>query len=115
MKIFKTINKEHLNSNNTLFGGELMKWMDNLAHKAAIEFTGGRAVTSQVKELNFVTPVFEGDKIILETKFINSHGCLMEFKIDSYIIDNKDKVLNATALFIMVSINDNGRPQRIRN
>ncbi len=107
------INKAHLNSNNTLFGGELMKWMDDLAHKSAMNYIGGKAVTTQVKELTFLRPVYEGNNIVLQTKLINTHGCLMTFEIESYVIDKNKKELNANAIFIMASINNEGKPQRI--
>ncbi|PLX09883.1 MAG: hypothetical protein C0596_00970 [Marinilabiliales bacterium] len=113
MKVFKHIEKGHLNSNNTLFGGELMKWMDELAHKSALEFSCTNSVTVKVKELCFLCPVFEGNNIMIESILKHSRGCQMEFEIYSYIIGDSI-IKNAESTFIMAATDKNGKPVRIR-
>ena len=108
------ISKEHLNSNNTLFGGELMKWMDNLAHKSAINFSKSQAVTIRVNELVFHKPVFEGNKIQITSKLISVRGSIMEFEIDSFIVTKESKTVNASSTFFMSAINECGKPIRLR-
>lgn len=114
MKKHIDITKDHMNSNNTLFGGELMKWMDDLAHKSANEYCRGRSVTYKVEELIFIKPVYEKNRILIVTKIIEARGSLMKFEIKSFTIKGNTNIINATAIFIMAAIDEEGRPIRIR-
>lgn len=114
MIIHKTVTKSDLNCNGNLFGGELMKWMDQLAYDFASNIIGSTAVTVQVKELNFLLPAKEGDKIELSIVLAKKNAASIELHITSYIFKNLIRNVHSKAIFIMAAINKNGKPLRIR-
>ena len=69
----KWVRPEDLNANGTLFGGSLLKWIDEeAAIYAIIELGNGRPVTKYISEINFVSSAVQGDLIdmgLTATKF----------------------------------------------
>ncbi len=69
----KWVRPEDLNANGTLFGGSLLKWIDEEATIYAILQLGNRrVVTKIISEINFVSSAIEGDLIemgLVATKF----------------------------------------------
>lgn len=69
----KWVRPEDLNANGTLFGGSLLKWIDEEATIYAILQLGNRrVVTKIISEINFVASAIEGDLIemgLIATKF----------------------------------------------
>jgi acyl-CoA hydrolase len=60
----KLVQPQHLNANNTLFGGILMAWVDEeAAIFATTEMGTPRVVTKKISEINFIAPAFQGDII----------------------------------------------------
>lgn len=69
----KWVRPEDLNANGTLFGGSLLKWIDEEATIYAIlQLGNGRVVTKLMSEINFVSSAQQGDMIemgLRATKF----------------------------------------------
>jgi acyl-CoA hydrolase len=69
----KWVRPEDLNANGTLFGGSLLKWIDEEATiYAIIQLGNRRVVTKLISEINFVSSAIEGDLIemgLVATKF----------------------------------------------
>jgi len=69
----KWVRPEDLNANGTLFGGSLLKWIDEEATIYSILQLGNRrVVTKIISEINFVASAIEGDLIemgLVATKF----------------------------------------------
>lgn len=60
----KWVRPEDLNANGILFGGSLLKWIDEEAAIYAILQPGnGRAVTKYISEINFVSSAVQGELI----------------------------------------------------
>lgn len=60
----KWVRPEDLNANGTLFGGSLLKWIDEEATIYAIVQLGNRrVVTKFMSEINFVSSAVQGDVI----------------------------------------------------
>ncbi|KAA9393975.1 acyl-CoA thioesterase [Kocuria coralli] len=60
----KWVKPEDLNPNGTLFGGSLLRWIDEEAAVYAIVQLGNqRAVTKYMSEINFVSSATQGDLI----------------------------------------------------
>ena len=60
----KWVRPEDLNANGTLFGGSLLKWIDEeAAIYAILQLGNGRAVTKYISEINFVSSAVQGDLI----------------------------------------------------
>ncbi len=69
----KWVKPEDLNPNNTLFGGSLLKWIDEEAViYAIIQLQNPKVVTKLISEINFISAPVQGDIIELgltATKF----------------------------------------------
>jgi len=60
----KLIKPENLNANNTLFGGELLRWIDEEAGIYTMtRLNDQRIVTKYISEINFVSSAKQGDVI----------------------------------------------------
>ncbi|MEY7850275.1 acyl-CoA thioesterase [Natrarchaeobius sp. A-rgal3] len=60
------VQPNHANNNDTLHGGNLMKWLDEVAAMSAMRFAGETCVTAQVNELDFERPIGIGDTALVE-------------------------------------------------
>ena len=69
----KWVRPEDLNANGTLFGGSLLKWIDEeAAIYAMLQLGNKRVVTKIISEINFVASAIEGDLVemgLIATKF----------------------------------------------
>lgn len=62
----KWIKPEDLNPNGSLFGGSLLRWIDEeSAIYAVIQLDTDRIVTKYMSEINFVSSAYQGDIIEL--------------------------------------------------
>lgn len=58
----KWVKPEDLNANQTLFGGSLLRWIDEeAAIYAIIQLGNERTVTKYMSEINFVSSARQGD------------------------------------------------------
>ena len=72
MKFFtrKLIKPGDLNANNTLFGGQLLKWIDEEAGIYAMsKLESGKVVTKYMSEIDFVSSARQGDVIEIGLAF----------------------------------------------
>lgn len=72
MKFFsrKLIKPGDLNANNTLFGGQLLKWIDEEAGIYAMtKLDTPRVVTKYISEINFVSSAKQGDVVEIGLAF----------------------------------------------
>ena len=60
----KLIKPEDLNAGNTLFGGQLLKWIDEeAAIYAMCQLNNRRVTTKFMSEIDFISPARTGDVI----------------------------------------------------
>lgn len=60
----KWVKPEDLNSNNTLFGGRLLAWIDEeAALYSIIQLENAHVVTKYMSEINFMSSARQGDII----------------------------------------------------
>ncbi|NMA42964.1 MAG: acyl-CoA thioesterase [Oligosphaeraceae bacterium] len=61
MNFYTIVRPEHLNHYNYLFGGVLLRWVDEFAYLAAVrEFPAARFVTRAMHEISFTQSVKNG-------------------------------------------------------
>ncbi len=62
----KWVKPEDLNPNNTLFGGSLLRWIDEEAViYAIVQLENHKVVTKYISEINFISAPVQGDIIEL--------------------------------------------------
>ena len=107
----KWVRPEDLNANGTLFGGSLLKWIDEEATIYAIVQLGNRRVVTKImSEINFLASARQGD--IIEMGLIATEWgrtsltmrCEVRNMVTRKIILTVDKI-------VFVSLGEDGRPK----
>ena len=93
----------------TLFGGQMVSWMDISASKAVHRFLkdtqADAALTRAIDAIEFRETVHVGDWVNFEAKIISTGRSSIVIMIDAYRETKKiDKVLACTATFTFVSV-----------
>ncbi|TPP50728.1 Thioesterase family protein [Leishmania donovani] len=100
-----------MNNNNTVFGGELMAWMEQHAVHCGRTFTANRHVfTIGMHSVAFPEPVFATDWVTLEATVIYVRNTTME--VDVVLkAERKDTstVITNRASFVLINNDDIGR------
>jgi acyl-CoA hydrolase len=101
----------HINHYGRLFGGQLLKWIDELAGIVAIRHCGCTVTTAAIDNLQFRAPAYSGDMIVLRGWVTCVGTSSMEVRVDTYV-ENKEGVRKAinSAYFVMVALDENDKP-----
>lgn len=106
----KWVRPEDLNATGTLFGGSLLKWIDEEATIYAILQLGNRrVVTKIISEINFVASAIEGDLIemgLVATKF-GTTSITMRAEVRNMI--TRKSILTVDHI-VFVGLDENGKP-----
>ncbi len=106
----KWIRPEDLNANGTLFGGSLLKWIDEEATIYTIVQLGNpRVVTKLISEINFVSSARQGDLVEmgLQATAFGRTSVTMRAHVRNMI--TRDTILTIEKI-VFVSLDDDGRP-----
>ncbi len=106
----KLVKPGDLNSNETLFGGQVLAWIDEeAALYSIIQLENKRVVTKYMSEINFMSTAVKGDIVeigIEVVKFGKSSltlNCEVRNKMTRETIVTVDNI-------IMVNLSENGKP-----
>lgn len=104
----------HINHYGRLFGGQLLKWIDELAGIVAIRHCGATVTTAAIDNLQFQAPAYTGDMIVLRGMVTYVGRTSMEVRVDTYreALDGTREMINR-AYIDMVSINCKGQPTEV--
>lgn len=114
---YKVVFPNTLNDHETLFGGEALKWMDEVAYIAAIRFTRKKMVTVSTDKIKFLKPIKPGSIVEIKGKVVKVGVVKIDVLVEIYMEDmfskNKQKVVNG--LFTFAAINNKNKPIAITN
>lgn len=101
----------HINHYGRLFGGNLLKWIDELAGIVAIRHCGTTVTTAAIDNLQFQAPAYSGDMIVLQGRVTYVGRTSMEIRVDTFreALNGNREMINR-AYIDMVSINCKGKP-----
>ncbi len=103
--------KAHLNSQNRLFGGQLVAWIDIVAGAVARRHCNHNVTTAVIDSLQFKEPVCPDSVVVLYGRLTYVGKTSMEVRVDSYVEAlNGDRKLVNTAYLVLVALDENGRP-----
>lgn len=109
---FKVIIPNTLNDHKTLFGGEALKWMDEVAYITAIRFTRNKMVTVSTDKIKFLKPVKSGTIVEVVGKIVNVGTVKIDVLVDIYMEemydDCRQKVI--TGQFTFAALNNENKP-----
>ena len=103
-----------INGINRLFGGELLKWIDEVATITAKRHCGHNVATIAIDNLHFKSPAFLNDMIVLIGTVTYVRKTSMEVRVDTYLEkpDTTRHPINR-AYLVMVSIDEEGQPLEV--
>lgn len=104
----------HINHYGRLFGGQLLKWIDELAGIVAMRHCGCTITTAAIDNLQFRAPAYTGDIVVLRGWVTSVGRTSMEIRVDTFreSLNGSREMINQ-AYIDMVAIDSNGRPQEV--
>ena len=106
----KWVKPEDLNPNGSLFGGSLLKWIDEeAAIYAIIQLDTHRCVTKFISEINFVSSAKQGDIIEMGMEATHFGNTSLTIKCE---VRNKltRKTILIVEKMVFVSLDSDGQP-----
>ncbi|MDF1697118.1 MAG: hotdog domain-containing protein [Saprospiraceae bacterium] len=108
----KLIKPENLNANNTLFGGALLRWIDEEAGIYTMtKLRSQKVVTKYISEINFISSAKQGDVIEIGMQFVSigrtsiTMRCLVRNLFTQKTIISIDKIV-----FVRVDEDEKAKP-----
>ena len=106
----KLIKYEDLNTRGTLFGGQVLKWIDE---EAAIfcmcQLSSTTIVTKSMSEVNFVSSAKLGDIVEIGCELVSFGTTSITISCEVRNKDTKKTIIKVDKI-VFVLVDDNGRP-----
>ena len=104
------IKPEDLNAHGTLFGGSLLRWIDEeAAIYAIIQLGNPRAVTKYMSEIDFVSSARQGDLVELGILALSFGRTSITMRAEVRNMITRQRIL-AIEKIVFVSLDEAGRP-----
>lgn len=106
---------EHLNALDSVFGGQVMSWIDVCAAVSAQRFARGIVVTASMDHLTFEAPIRKGDVAVIQSQVNWAGRTSMEVgvRVESEHLVTGARTHTSTAYVTMVAIGADGRPCQV--
>ena len=106
----KLIKPEDLNAGHTLFGGQLLKWIDEeAAIYAMCQLNNQRVTTKFMSEINFISPAKLGDVVQIGIETIKIGITSITFKCEARVKDSEKAIIKIEKI-VFVNLNKHGIP-----
>ena len=103
---------QHANAIGTIFGGQLMSWIDIAAAIAARRHAGNTCVTASIDELHFLAPVRVGNVVNISARVTAVHrtSCEVQVLCLGETAGSSARFRIAKAFLTFVLVNEKGQP-----
>jgi len=112
---FKAIFPNTLNANDTLFGGQAMQWMDEVAYITATRFTRQRMFTVHTEKIRFLKTVEPNSIVEVVGRVVKAGSVKLSVLVEIYVEDmygdGRDKAIDG--IFVFATLDENNLPRRI--
>jgi uncharacterized protein (TIGR00369 family) len=100
------------NPRGTLFGGQLVAWMDKAAGIAALRQARNVVVTASIENIDFRIPIHVGELVELKAKVVRVGRTSMVVEVSVFREGQygTDRELCTVGRFTMVALDENGTP-----
>jgi acyl-CoA hydrolase len=107
----KWIKPEDLNPNGTLFGGQLLAWIDEeLALYSIIQLENQRVVTKHMSEINFTSSAKQGDIIEIGIEVVKFGTSSLTLKCEVRNMMTRETIISIAST-TMVNLGEDGKPK----
>ena len=112
---FKAIFPNTLNANETLFGGQAMQWMDEVAYITATRFTRQRMFTVNTENIKFLKAVNPDSIVEVVGRVEKTEAVKLKVKVEIFVEEMygqaRDKAIEG--VFVFVAMDENKKVKRI--
>lgn len=112
--VFKTARVFPLDTNNhnTLFGGKLMSYIDDVASISAAMHSRGEVVTASIDSVDFLTPIRQSDSVNLSSyvSYVGRSSMEVFVKVIAEDLKTGERKLAATSFLTFVALDSQGNP-----
>lgn len=107
----KWVRPEDLNANGTLFGGSLLRWIDDEAVVyAMIQLGNQRIVTKYISEINFVSSATQGDILEIGLQAVHFGRTSLTMRCEVRNTITGDTILSIDKI-VFVGLDEHGEPK----
>lgn len=106
---------EHTNNFGTIFGGQVMAWIDIAAAISAMKHARQSVVTASIDALHFIAPIRAGHIVHIKAivNYVGKTSMEVGVRVDSEDPISGTTVHNVSAYTTFVAINSSRKPQPI--
>ncbi|MEZ4318235.1 MAG: acyl-CoA thioesterase [Myxococcota bacterium] len=106
---------QHLNALESVFGGQVMAWIDVCAGVSAQRFARGIVVTASMDQVTFEAPIRKGQVAVLQSQVNWAGTTSMEVgvRVEAEDITTGHRTHTSTAYLTMVALDDTFRPRPV--
>lgn len=110
-KTRKLVTPSDLNSTGTLFGGQVLKWIDEEAVIFAIcQLDSPNVVTKAISEINFVKTAKQGDIVEIGMELVSIGRTSITMACDVRNKNTKETIVKIDKI-VFVLLDDDGKPK----
>jgi acyl-CoA hydrolase len=98
-----------------VFGGAIMRYMDEIAAIVAWRHAGTNVVTASIDRMNFYAPVYVGNLLILKAQvnYVGNTSMEIGVRIEAQDPTTRKGTHTGSCYLTYVALNENGRPTPI--
>lgn len=100
------------NPTGSVFGGSIMKYIDEVAAVVAIRHAQTKVVTASIERMDFLEPVLVGDLLILKSALIYTgrSSMIVGVRVEAENLRTAKAVKTGSCYLTFVALDDRGRP-----
>lgn len=115
--VFKTVFPDITNHHNTMFGGNVMAMMDEIAFITATRYARKAFVTVSSEKINFIKPIPAGSFVELIGSIAKVGNTSVKVTVEVFVEDmysyHREKAANGE--FTLVAIDENKNPVSVKD
>ncbi len=103
------------NHHKSIFGGQVLRYIDEIAALAAMKHSNGEVVTASIDSVDFVSSAYAGDVLELDAVVTSTGRSSMEVYVRVTCLDIKSGAerLTTESFVIMVAVDEEGKPREV--
>jgi acyl-CoA hydrolase len=103
------------NHHNTLFGGKLMSYIDDVASISAAKHSRFDVVTASTDSVDFLRPIRQTDSVSVTSyvSYVGRSSMEVFVKVIAEDLKSGDRKLAATSFLTFVALNEQGKPVQV--
>jgi acyl-CoA hydrolase len=109
------VQPNHANNYESVHGGTLMKWMDEVGAMSAMRFAGETCVTAAVDEFSFQRPIPVGETAVIESYVFGAGRSSVDVFLRAYRENPRtgERAKTTEACFTFVAVDADGTPTSV--